>query len=236
MNNRQKARTARPSASVPTRTDGVIVRMVDGEMVIYDPATTATHALDGPFGAAVGPDGTIYVADSFNHRIRAITPGGVVSTLAGTGSIGFADGPGNNAKFNFPYGVAVGPDGTIYVADTYNNRIRAVTPGGVVTTLAGTSIYVGFADGPGNTAQFNYPNGVAVGPDGTIHIADTNNHRIRAITPAGVVSTLAGTGTYYFADGPGTIALFRYPSGVAVAPNGTIYVADTYNDRIRKIT
>ena len=200
------------------------------------PGTNAQF--NNPYGVAVAPNGTVYVADRFNNRIRATNPAtGEVTTLAGNGTQGFADGPGNTAQFNDPTGVAVAPNGTVYVADVINNRIRAINPTtGQVTTLAGNGT-VGFADGPGNTAQFNDPTGVAVAAGGTVYVADVSNNRIRAINPTtSRVSTLAGSGTEGFADGTGTNAQFNRPYGVAVAPNGTIYVADTDNHRIRKIT
>ena len=184
---------------------------------------------------AVAPNGIIYVADYYNHRIRAINPTtGQVTTLAGS-SAGFADGTGTTAQFNLPTGVAVAPNGTVYVADSNNFRIRAINPTTrVVTTLAGST--QGSADGTGTTAQFNLPYGVAVAPGGTVYVADTSNSRIRAINPTtGQVTTLAGSSAG-FADGTGTNAQFGYSVGVAAAPNGTVYVADTNNQRIRKIT
>src|SRR6185436_13925208 len=156
-------------------------------------------------------DGTMYVADFDNNRIRKISPAGVVTTLAGS-DYGFADGAGAAAKFAGPSSITVAADGTAYVADTDNNRIRKITPAGVVTTLAGSDY--GFADDTGAAAQFATPNGVAVVADGTLYVADTDNNRIRKITPAGVVTTLAGS-DYGFADGSGGIAQFSHPNGVA---------------------
>ena len=187
-----------------------------------------------PFGVAVDSAGTVYVADANNNRIRKITPAGVVTTLAGSGAVGFADGTGTAAQFATPLGVAVDSAGTVYVAGE-SNRIRKITPAGVVTTLAGSGTR-GFADGTGDAAQFFYPHGVAVDPSGTVYVADTSNHRIRKITPAGVVTTLAGSGTAGFVNGTGTAAQFKYPYGVAVDSSGTVYVADAGNHRIRKIT
>ena len=131
--------------------------------------------------------------------------------------------------------MAVAPNGTVYVADSNNFRIRAINPTTrVVTTLAGST--QGSADGTGTTAQFNLPYGVAVAPGGTVYVAALSNHRIRAINPTtGQVTTLAGSSAG-FADGTGTTAQFNLPTGVAAAPNGTVYVADTNNQRIRKIT
>ena len=121
-------------------------------------------------------------------------------------------------------------------SDTVNYRIRAINPTtGEVTTLAGSS--AGFADGTGTTARFNYPWRVTIAPGGTIYVTDRYNYRIRAINPTtSRVTTLAGNGTEGFADGPGPTAQFAYLNGIAVAPNGTIYVGDTDNQRIRKIT
>ena len=195
-----------------------------------------TAQFNNPYGVAFAPNGNIYVADTYNQRIRVTNPTtGQVTTLAGTGTEGFADGPGTNARFNYPTGVAVAPNGNIYVADQGNQRIRAINPTtGQVTTLAGTGTE-GFADGPGTNAQFNYPYGVAVAPNGTVYVADQGNQRIRAINPTtGQVTTLAGSSAG-FADGPGNTAQFLYPQGVAVAPNGTVYVGDTGNNRIRAI-
>ena len=162
---------------------------------------------------------------------------GIVTTLAGNGTRGFADDPGANAQFAYPAGVAVAPNGTVYVTDDDNNRIRAVNPAtGAVTTLAGSGT-AGFADGPSNTAQFDNPSGVAVAPGGTVYVADRYNHRIRAINPTtGAVTTLAGSGTAGFADGPGDTAQFTGPIGLTVAPNGTVYLGDYFNHRIRTIT
>lgn len=145
----------------------------------------------------MGPDGTVYVADTVNHRIRKIQ-GDQVSKLAGTGAEGFVDGVAAKAQFNYPYDVAVGPDGAVYVADAHNHCIRKIQ-GGHVSTLAGTGAE-GFVDGAAAEAQFNNPYGVAVGPDGTVYVADQRNHAIRKIQ-GDQVSTLAGTGTKGFVDG-----------------------------------
>ena len=135
-----------------------------------------------------------------------------VSTLAGNGTAGYADGTGAAARFRNFQGVAVGNDGTIYLSDTSNHRIRKVTPSGVVTTLAGGGR--GFSDGTGTNAQFNYPAGLAVAADGTVYVADQDNSRIRKITPAGVVTTVAGSGVAGFAEGNGTAAQFNFPFSV----------------------
>jgi len=195
---------------------------------------------DAPTGVAVDSSGNVYVADYANNRIRKITPAGVVSTLAGSGTRGHVDGPGTTALFDHLIGVAVDSSGNVYVADTDNHRIRKITPADriedrVVSTFAGTDTR-GHADGPGTEAQFNYPYGVAVDSSGNVYVADADNNRIRKITPEGVVSIIAGTGTRGSADGAGTTALFDSPDGVAVNSSGNVvYVADTGNHRIRKI-
>ncbi len=189
---------------------------------------------DYPAGLALAPNGTLYVADAGNHRIRTVSARGYVGTLAGSGQATCLDGQGRAARFNYPSGVAVAPNGTVYVADGYNHCIRKITPGGRVTTLAGAG-RAGFADGIGRDARFNFPVGVAVDAAGTVYVADADNHRIRKITPQGRVSTLAGTGKAGFANGAGRAARFRRPTGVALAADGTLYVADPGNDRIRRI-
>lgn len=184
-----------------------------------------------PYTAAVDADGNVYIADTNNHRIRKITPAGVVTTLAGSTS-GDTDGTGAEAKFNYPYGVATDAAGNVYVADTHNHKLKKITPAGMVTTLAGSS--GGSADGTGTEAQFYYLTGVAVGADGIIYVADKDNHKIRKVTPNGVVTTLAGSSSGY-AEGTGSAAKFSQPYTVAVH-SGNIYVADAGNHRIRKIT
>ncbi len=155
-----------------------------------------------------------------------------VSTLAGS-SPGYADGTGTAAAFDGPQGIAVDSQGNVYVADTYNHKIRKITPAGVVSTLAGSS--QGYADGTGAAAQFNSPWGLSVDSQGNVFVADTSNHRIRKITPAGDVSTLAG-GSQGYADGAGAAASFSTPTGVGVDAQGNVYVADNWNDKIRKVT
>ena len=157
-------------------------------------------------------------------------------TLAGGSARGFADGVGAAAQFNAPHQIAIGPNGFIYVADFDNNRIRKVSPlTGEVTTLAGTG-EAGHVNGPAASAKFRRPQGLTVGPDGTVYVAENSNHRIRSISPAGLVSTVAGSGINGFADGATTVAQFSYPAGLAVASDGTLYVADGGGNRIRAIS
>ena len=185
-----------------------------------------------PYGVAVDSSGNVYVADYNNNRIRKIDPTGVVSTLAGSSSLGNADGTGTAARFNQPSGVAVDSSGHVSVADYTNHRIRKIDPTGVVTTFAGSS--VGYMDGTGTAAQFSRPSGVAVDSSRNVYVADYSNHRIRKIDPTGVVTTFAGSSVGYM-DGTGTAAQFNRPSDVAVDSSGNVYVADYSNHRIRKI-
>ncbi|MET0626108.1 MAG: NHL repeat-containing protein [Pyrinomonadaceae bacterium] len=158
-----------------------------------------------------------------------------VATVAGDGSPGAQDGAAAGASFGEPYGVAVGTDGSVYVSDAgESNRIRKVTPLGQVLTLAGGR--EGFADGAGAGASFSTPSGLALDAAGNLYVADTGNNRVRRVTPEGVVTTLAGDGAAGFRDGAGTQAQFDAPVGVAVGREGEVYVADTYNDRVRVIT
>jgi DNA-binding beta-propeller fold protein YncE len=158
-----------------------------------------------------------------------------VSTLAGSGIAGFADGVGAAAQFYHPLGVAVDGEGSFIIADSGNDRVRKITPDGTVSTLAGGES-AGFADGAGAAAQFNHPLGVAVDGEGSIIITDQGNHRLRKITRDGTVSTLAGSGSRGFEDGAGTAAQFNRPDGVAVDGEGSIIITDEDNHCVRKIT
>jgi len=186
-----------------------------------------------PMGVAVNTAGTVYVADLDNHAIRSIAPNGNVNTLAGNGTAGFAEGTGNAARFNAPFSVAVDAQGNVYVADYNNHRIRKITPAGVVSTLAGSTS--GYQDGVGEAARFSSPRGVATDAQGNVYVADGGNHRIRKITPNGTVTTIAGS-TQGYADGTALQAKFSDPSSVAVDPQGNIYVGDSGNYRVRKIS
>lgn len=196
------------------------------------PAYRATFS--DPYGVAMAGDGSVIVSDGMAHRIRRIDPAGVVTTIAGRDA-GFADGPGHAARFDTPSGIAIGPDGAVYVADTANNAVRRVTLAGVVTTIAGDGI-AGFRDGPGSSARFNGPVGLAVDPAGRLIVADTYNDRIRAISPDGTVTTVAGDGTPGRLDGVVGLARFDTPAAVTTDAAGTIIVADTGNDSIRVVT
>lgn len=188
-------------------------------------------------GAAVDPAGNVYLADSAKNIIQKIGPGGAVSTLAGSEGIrGYADGSERTAQFNGPQAVAVDISGNVYVADSGNHAIRKISVGGGVTTLAGAGGVSGNADGTGSSARFASPQGLAIDLRGNVYVADTRNHSIRKITPLGVVSTVAGAGFPGYADGSGRDAKFYAPSRIAIDPSGNLYVTDTGNNVIRKVT
>jgi streptogramin lyase len=188
-----------------------------------------------PFGVAVNSAGNVYVADAGNNVIRMITPDGTVSTFAGSGASGLANGMADTSSFNSPLGVAVDGSGNVYVADYGNDLIRKITPAGTVSTLAGSGA-TGADDGNPADATFDLPEGVAVDAADNVYVADNGNNLIRKITPAGVVSTLAGSGMAGSSNGTGTAASFNSPFGIAVDAAGNVYVADSGNNLIRKIT
>ena len=234
--------------------EGEVSTLAGGKRGFADGQGSAVQ-FAGPGDIAIDTAGNLYVTDIGNSRIRKITPQGEVSTFAGSGptgydSGGYADGQRNVAHFKNPVGITMDAAGNLYVTDTHNHRIRKVTPQGAVSTLAGD--VKGFADGKGNAARFNQPDGIAVDAAGNLYVADRENHRIRKVTPKGEVSTLAGGGeeaedddddddygepnSARFADGQGSAARFNQPSGIAIDAAGNLYVADTNNHRIRKVT
>ena len=187
-----------------------------------------------PNGMTVDAAGHIVVVDGGNHAVRRVSKAGEVSTLAGNGEAGFADGQGEDARFNGPDGVALAANDEIVVADTDNHAIRVVTPGGAVRTLAGNG-EAGFAEGQGAAARFNCPAGLARDKDGSILVADQGNNAVRRVTMEGAVSTVAGNREAGYADGEGAAARFNYPTSVVVDKEGTILVADYGNNMLRKI-
>ncbi|HEV7136329.1 MAG TPA: NHL repeat-containing protein [Steroidobacteraceae bacterium] len=188
---------------------------------------TGSGALfNSPAGVALDSAGNFYVADYGNNEIRKITPAGVVTTFAGAGG----------TTFNGPAGVALDSAGNVYVADQNNNVIEKITPAGAVSIFAGST--AGNQDGTGAGAKFHGPKGIAVDSSGNIWVADSTNNEIRKITPTGVVTTWAGTGTAGNANGPGGsggTATFSNPVGIAADSSGNLYVADHDNNEIRKI-
>ena len=237
-------------------TDGTISTVAgDGTFGSGGDGGQATEAqLGGPYGLALAADGALYIAEISNHQIRKVASDGIISTVVGTGTAGFSngttgfagdDGPATQALLHFPAGVAVARDGTLYIADQFNHRIRVVK-NGTITTLAGDG--TACADptastnpcgdnGAATAAQLNRPYGLALTSDGTLYIADTNNHRVRKVASDGTISTFAGTGTAGFAgdDGPATAAQLGSPTGLALASDGTLYIAEFNAHRVRKV-
>ncbi|MEH3087483.1 MAG: NHL repeat-containing protein [Xylophilus ampelinus] len=213
--------------------DGTTTTLAGGNAG-YAEGSATTAQFSYPFDVSTDGRGNVLVADSNNHRIRRIAADGTVSTLAGSGNAGFADGSAATARFDQPFGVAADADGNVYVADYNNHRIRRIAPGGAVSTLAGDGV-PGHADGPGSAARFSYPTDLVLDPRGGLLVVDSGNHRIRRVAPDGRTSTVAGSGTAGYADGPATIAQFRDPRGLATDAAGNVFVADYGNNRIRRI-
>ena len=204
----------------------------DGAPLFKDEAQATKASFSDPFAVAIGADGTAYISDAGDsNRIRKLTSEGSMVTLAG-GNEGFADG--SQASFNTPSGLAVDEAGNVYVADTGNNRIRKITPEGVVSTIAGSGA-AGYSDGPAAQAKFDGPVGISLDTRGNLYVADSYNDRIRKVSAEGQVTTVAGAGQGY-ADGDAVSARFDTPCGVIVAADGSLIVADTGNNKLRRVS
>ncbi|WP_251021036.1 NHL repeat-containing protein [Streptomyces sp. ISL-98] len=222
--------------------DGTIVTAAGNGQAGYvsdgSPAVgTKTHY---PHGVAVDGEGNLYIADQHNHRVRKVAPNGIITTVAGTGTAGFVSdgGPAAGTPLHYPSGVAVDGSGNLFIADHYNHRVRKVAPNGIITTVAGTGT-AGFVSdgGPAVGARLHYPIGVAVDGAGNLFIADQHNHRIRKVTPDGIITTVAGNGQAGFVSdgGPAVATQLYHPLGVAVDESGNLYIGDWSNHRIRKV-
>jgi autotransporter-associated beta strand protein len=196
--------------------------------------TTTTAYFNSPKGVTVDAFGNVFVADGGNHKIRRISTAGVVTTFAGSGVAGTAEGTGTTAQFNAPWSVAFDAQANLYVSDRGNHKIRRITPAGVVTTLAGSGS-AGSSNGTGTAASFHNPASLVVDVDGNVYVADESNHQIRRITPAGVVTRFAGTGTAASVDGTTSTAQFHGPLGIAVDAFQNIYVSEYAASRVRVI-
>jgi uncharacterized protein (TIGR03437 family) len=200
----------------------------------------AQTQLRGPRGACIGLHGTIYIADTSNHRIVSMVPGGFASTFAGNGTAGLGGdgGPAYTAELNQPNACATDSAGNLYIADTFNHRIAKIDTTGVITTVAGTGQPGTGADGTAaNAAALNSPRGVAVDDNGDIFIADTGNNLIRQITPDGLIHTIAGQAQAGFTGDGGLAlsALLNTPGGIVMDGAGALYFADTGNNRVRRL-
>jgi sugar lactone lactonase YvrE len=219
-------------------TNGVVTTFA-GKLGVSGSANgTGTSAqFDSPSGLAFDAGGNLFVSDTGNGTIRKIKPSGAVSTFAGiAGESGFTNGAADSAQFSSPLGIAVAPDGTIYVADSGNHCIRVIA-GGNVSTFTGSPQVWGSADGIGTNAQFNGPVGLAFDNHTNLFVSDANNNTIRKITPDGSVTTFAGAaGADGSADGDLNSARFRSPAELAFDKKGDLFVADSFNQTIREIS
>jgi trimeric autotransporter adhesin len=205
-----------------------------------DNGSATSAQLNYPSSVTIDSAGSLFIADSNNHRIRKVSTSGIITTVAGNGSSGYSgdSGSATSAQLNYPYGVVVDFAGNLFISDGDNHRIRKVSLG-IITTVAGNGSYGYSGDsGPATSAQLYYPNGVAVDSAGNLFIADESNNCIRKVSASGIITTVAGNGSYgYSGDGgPATSAQLYYPTGVAVDSAGNLFIADYYNSRIRKVT
>ena len=199
-------------------------------------ATSASLFL--PLGVAVDASGNLYIADTDNHRVRKVSTGGIITTVAGNGTAGYSGdgGPATSAAINRPVAVTVDASGNLYFADCNNNRIRKISSGGIITTVAGNGSQSYNGDNiPATSAGLYYPDGVVVDTSGNLYIADCNN-RIRKVS-GGIITTFAGNGTAgYNGDNiPATSAEIYLPDGLAFDTSGDLYIGDAFNQRIRKV-
>ena len=206
-----------------------------------DGGTAVSAQLSSPYGVGVDGAGNLYIADTSNNRIRRVSPSGIITTVAGNGTQGYAGdgGAATSAQLSYPYRVAVDGAGNLYLADSFNHRIRRVSPSGIITTVAGNGTQGYSGDGGAATsAQLSAPQGVEVDGAGNLYIADTSNQRIRRVSPSGIITTVAGNGTYGYSgeDGVATSTPLSGPIDVAVDGTDNLYIADSKNNRIRRVS
>ena len=234
--NNGRIRKVTPAGIITTVAGGGNAGLGDG-----GPATSATFYtysfLGSPFCVTLDSAGNLYIADDYRNLVRKVSPAGIITTVAGNGNGGYSGdgGPATSAQLSDPSGMAVDAAGNLYIADANNGRIRRVTPSGIITTVAGGGTAGLGDDGPATSAQLFGPSGVAVDAAGNLYIADTAHSRVRKVSPGGIITTVAGTGSYgYSGDGgAATSAQLASPSGLAVDSTGNIYVADSGGNAIR---
>lgn len=222
-----RIRRCSPSGHVTTFAGSGVPGATDGPV--------ATASFYEPSGIACDTLGNVYVCDTRNYKIRKIDPSGQVTTLAGVGVFGVTDGPAAFARFGFPVGIAVTPDGTTIMVSDYNTHTIRRLRNDTVTTVAGAAYFQGMMDGSGSAARFDHPAGLAFSTSGILYICDEWNNRIRTLSPGGQVITLAGTGSAGHADGPMNQAQFNHPFGICLDPNGNVFVSDLQNEVLRKV-
>jgi hypothetical protein len=227
-----------------TATSGIDTRIINLSVSTFagsgaigsDNGAGTVASFNGQWGCAMGANGNLYVADSYSHEIRKIAFDGTVSTVAGSGKQGNQDGPSGTATFNFPFGIVVDKNDNIYVSEIGFDNIRKIAPDGTVSTFAGSPTgRIGSSDGADTSATFNDPLGLATDADGNIYVADAANNKIRKITPAGVVTTIAGNGTAGAGNGTALSATFNTPLSVAIDAANNLYVTEQKNYDVRKI-
>jgi hypothetical protein len=229
--NNHRVRRVSPDGTITT-----VAGTTEGFSGDGGPASAAQ--LDAPLGVAAMADGGFVIADFLNHRVRRVSPSGTITTVAGS-TQGFSGdgGPATAAQLNGPIAVAAMADGGFVIADANNDRVRRVSPGGTITTVAGTTQGFSGDGGPATAAQLNFPSGVAVAPDGGLLIADEQNHRVRRVSPSGTITTVAGSTQGFSGDGgPATAAQLRFPTEVAVTPDGGFVLADNSDHRVRRVS
>lgn len=215
--------------------DGYVTTIAGGGRAGFADGKGDSALLSGPDNMTIDSWGTLFFADAGNHRIRTIDGDGHVTTVAGSGVRGYRDGAAITAMFGYPTGAAVDRAGNLYIADRQSHTVRKITADGAVTTIGGNG-YPGFADGEGRGTHLREPISVAIDAKGVLYVADSGNNAIRVISTDGRLTTLAGGGGAGYRDGRGREALFAWPTGIALDVAGNIYVCDSMNHRIRRVT